>query len=85
MLFHDLPLDAEERPERIVVLEEALSQLEAQDKRLAGAVHQFYFVGYTTAEMALFNGVSEKTIDRDLKRARIVLRQFMEEVLKSQR
>jgi len=85
ILFLNLPLEAQERPERIVVLEEALSRLEAEDKRLADVVHQFYFVGYTTAEMALFNGVSEKTIDRDLRRARIVLRQLMEEVLKNQR
>ena len=85
ILFRDLPVDAEERPERIVVLEEALSKLESQDQRLANAVHQFYFVGYSTAEMALFNAVSEKTIDRDLKKARILLRQLMEEVVRNQR
>lgn len=85
ILFRDLPLDAEERPERIVVLEEALSRLESAHKRLADAVHQFYYVGYSTAEMARFNGVSEKTIDRDLKKARILLRQLMEEILRTQR
>jgi RNA polymerase sigma factor (TIGR02999 family) len=79
ILFRDLPLDAEERPERIVLLEEALSKLDSQDGRLSDAVHQFYFVGYTAAEMARFNGVSEKTIDRDLKKARILLRKLMEE------
>jgi RNA polymerase sigma factor (TIGR02999 family) len=84
ILFRNLPQDAEERPENIVLLEEALSKLDLQDKRLADAVHQFYFVGYNTAEMARFNGVSEKTIDRDLKKARILLRKLMEESLKTQ-
>jgi DNA-directed RNA polymerase specialized sigma24 family protein len=30
--------------------------------------------------MARFNGVSEKTVDRELKRARILLRKMLEEV-----
>jgi len=79
IVFRDLPSDAEERPERILLLEEALSRLESEDQRLANAVHQFYFMGYNTSEMALFSGVSEKTVDRDLKRARIVLRRLMDQ------
>jgi RNA polymerase sigma factor (TIGR02999 family) len=83
ILFRDLSTDAEERPERVVVLDEALSRLDADNKRLAATVHQFYFLGYSTTEMARFNSVSEKTIDRDLKRARIALRRLMEDSLKS--
>ena len=80
ILFCDLPSDAEAVPERIVLLEEALIRLEADNARLATVVHQFYFLSYTAAEMAHVNGVNEKTIDRDLKKARILLRQIMEEI-----
>jgi DNA-directed RNA polymerase specialized sigma24 family protein len=83
ILFRDLPADAEELPERIVLLEEALSKLELENKRLADAVHQFYFLGYSTADMARFNAVNEKTIDRDLRKARLVLRKLMEDLPKA--
>jgi DNA-directed RNA polymerase specialized sigma24 family protein len=76
-VFHDLPTAAEDRPTRIILLEEALARLEAADHRLANTLHQFYFAGYSTAEMAIFAGVSEKTVDRDLKRARILLRKIL--------
>ena len=79
-LFRDLPAEAEERPARIVMLEEAVAKLGAGDKRLADVVHQFYYLGYTTSEMARFSGVSEKTVDRDLKKARAVLRKMLEEM-----
>jgi RNA polymerase sigma factor (TIGR02999 family) len=79
-VFETMPNDAQERPERIILLEEALARLEAGDRQLAAAIHQFYFAGYTTAEMARFAGVSEKTIDRELKRARVMLKKIMEEL-----
>ena len=81
ILFRDLAAEAETTPERVVILDEALSRLEADNKRLADVVHEFYFLGYSTANMAEFNGVSEKTIDRDLKKARILLRRLMEQSL----
>jgi RNA polymerase sigma-70 factor (ECF subfamily) len=84
ILFRDLPTDADERPERVVLVEEALTRLASENKRLADAVHQFYFLGYSTAEMARFSGVNEKTVDRDLKKARIILRKMMEDALKAE-
>jgi RNA polymerase sigma factor (TIGR02999 family) len=78
-LFRDLPAEAQERPDRIIRLEEAVSRLAASDKRLADVVHQFYYAGYSVSEMARFAGVSEKTVDRDLKKARTVLRKMLEE------
>ena len=57
-----------------------MARLEAADGRLAQAVQQFYYAGYSTAEMARFAGVSEKTVDRDLKRARVMLRKIMEDL-----
>jgi RNA polymerase sigma-70 factor, ECF subfamily len=79
-VFQDLPAAAEDRPERVILLEEALARLERVDRRLADALQQFYFAGYSTAEMAIFAGVSEKTVDRDLKRARVLLRKIFEEL-----
>jgi len=79
LLARDLAAEAEDRPDRIVALEEALERLDASDKRLADAIHQFYFLGYSTAEMALCNGVSEKTVDRDLRKARVLMRKLMED------
>lgn len=82
ILFRDLPTDAEERPERIVILEEALTRLASENQRLADAIHQAYFLGYSAQEIAQLTGVSEKTVDRDLKKARIILRKMMEDSLK---
>jgi RNA polymerase sigma factor (TIGR02999 family) len=79
-LFRDLPAQAEERPERFIVLDEALARLTAEDQRLAESIQQFYFLGYTIPEIASLSGLSEKTIDRDLKRARTVLRKYLDEL-----
>src|SRR6266704_3694200 len=78
--FSNLPAEADEKPERIILLEEALARVEAEDKRLAEVVRQFYYAGYSIADMARFSGVSEKTVDRDLKKARIILRKLLEEL-----
>lgn len=78
ILFQNLASEAEDRPERIVALDEALTQLNASNKRLAEVIHQFYFLGYSTEEMARCSGISEKTVDRDLKKARILIRKSME-------
>lgn len=78
-LFKDLPAEAEERPMRIILLEEALAKLGSADNRLAEVVHQFYYAGYSIQEMAHFVGMSEKTVDRELKKARSALRKLMEE------
>ncbi|PWT80291.1 MAG: hypothetical protein C5B44_05490 [Acidobacteria bacterium] len=79
-IFYDLPASADERPARMILLEEALARLETADRRLAETLQQFYFAGYSIAEMAIFADVSEKTIDRNLKRARVLLRKIFEEV-----
>jgi RNA polymerase sigma factor (TIGR02999 family) len=78
--FRDLPAEAEERPERFIILEEALARLSAEDERLAQALQQFYYLGYSIPEMAALSGLSEKTIDRDLKKARILLRKYLDDL-----
>ena len=81
--FNNLAAEAEEKPDRIILLEEALARIEAQDKRLAEVVSQFYYAGYSISDMARFVGVSEKTVDRELKKARTILRKMMEEIVKA--
>jgi RNA polymerase sigma factor (TIGR02999 family) len=78
--LRDLPAQAEERPERFIALDEALARLASEDQRLADSLQQFYFLGYTIPEMAAVSGVSEKTIDRDLKKARTLLRKYLEDL-----
>jgi DNA-directed RNA polymerase specialized sigma24 family protein len=73
----NLPCEAEERPDRYIALDEALAALEHSDPELAVLIHQFYFAGYAIEEMAKFADVSEKTIDRALKRARVLLKMRM--------
>lgn len=79
-VFLDLAGEAEERPERILVLEEALVRLEQADSHLAEMIHQFHFFGYSIQEMARFGEVSEKTVDRALKRARVLLKKLILEI-----
>jgi RNA polymerase sigma factor (TIGR02999 family) len=81
VVFANLSTEAEERPDRIIVLEEALAVIERSDKHLADILDQYYYACYSIAEMAQFGGVSEKTIDRDLKRARTLLKKTVEKLL----
>ena len=81
VLFDNLAAEADERPERIIILEEALALIENGDKRLSDVINQFYYGGYSVSEMASFAGVSEKTIDRDLKKARTLLKKTVEKLL----
>jgi RNA polymerase sigma factor (TIGR02999 family) len=76
--FRNLPVEAEERPERFILIEEALAKLETEAPRLAESIQQFYFLGYTISEMAALSCLSEKTVDRDLKKARTLLRKLLD-------
>jgi len=69
---------ARKKPERIILLEEAMEFIEVNDQRLSDVLDQYYFAGYSIPEMARYTGVSEKSIDRELKRARALLRRTME-------
>ena len=79
--FTDLPADAHERPERVILLEEAVARLCTLDNRLGNVVHQFYYAGYSISEIARFAGQNEKTVDRALSKARTLLRKMVEEMM----
>lgn len=73
----NLPAEAEARPEGVLMLEEALERLENEDAQLADLVKLHYFAGYSSVEIARFLGINEKTVDRHLNRARVLLRSLM--------
>lgn len=63
------PADAAE----LARLSEALDELGRMDPRLAEVVDLKYFCGFSFAEIARFREVSERTVQRDWEKARLVL------------
>lgn len=62
-----------ESDERIVALDEALTELEKGAPRLARVVECRYFAGFSDAETALALGVTERTVERDWAMAKALL------------
>lgn len=54
-------------------LGDALEELQALDPELAELVDLHFFGGFTFAEVAGFRGVSERTVQRDWRKARLLL------------
>lgn len=65
-----LELAAETPPETLLVVQEALDRLAAEDERKAELVKLRFFVGVTNAEAARLLGVSEPTVKRHWEYAR---------------
>lgn len=59
----------------LVHIGEALDQLAAVDASLAELVDLHFFGGFSLVEIAGFRGVSERTVQRDWRKARMLLRQ----------
>lgn len=78
----NLPGEAEHFPDRWIALDEALAELKTRDPHSWDLVQHFYFLGYPIPQIARLAGVSEKTIDRDLKRARLALKTLVEKILR---
>ena len=76
--FHITPLDTqviEQLPEQreLEHLSEAISDLASRDPRLAELVDLRYFCGFSLVEIARLRGVSERTVQRDWEKARLLL------------
>ena len=70
----DVPaLDTETEPERLVRLSAALDALAQVDAPLAELVDLHFFAGFTHAEIAEMRAVSERTVQRDWRKARLML------------
>jgi RNA polymerase sigma factor (TIGR02999 family) len=60
-------------PEELIALDDALERLGAFDPRLRDVVEYRYFGGLSDAEVAAALGVTERTVQRDWKKARAIL------------
>jgi RNA polymerase sigma factor (TIGR02999 family) len=81
--FHLLPLGDEDAPntddnaEDLSELGEALDELATLDPRLAELVDLRFFCGLTFVEIAGLRGVSERTVLRDWRKARLILHRVL--------
>jgi len=62
-----------ENEEAILRVHEALEDLEQADSRLAQVVQMRYFGGYSEQEIAETLGISDRTVQRDWEKARLIL------------
>lgn len=76
--FDEGAIGAEEQPEVLLQLDEALTRLAAVEPRLARVVECRFFGGLTEEEIAEALGVTVRTVQRDWAKARMLLRRAME-------
>jgi RNA polymerase sigma factor (TIGR02999 family) len=62
-----------ENEETVLKVHEALEDLEKVDQRLAQVAQMRYFGGYSEAEIAETLAVTERTVQRDWEKARLIL------------
>ncbi len=60
-------------PDEMTALRDALADLEEADAPLASLVDLKFFCGLSTAEIASLRGVSERTVERDWHKVRLLL------------
>jgi RNA polymerase sigma factor (TIGR02999 family) len=73
-LSTELVADLPAGEETILKVHEALEVLAQADARLAQVVEMRYFGGYSEREIAETLGVTERTVQRDWEKARLILR-----------
>jgi RNA polymerase sigma factor (TIGR02999 family) len=66
-------VEATAEPEHLQRISDALDELETVDPDLAKVVDLKFFCGFTLAEVANMQGVTERTVQRQWKRARLLL------------
>ena len=66
-------VDGELGPEELLRLDRALMQLELDEPRLAGLVELRFFAGLSVGDIATLQSVSERTLNRDWRRAKAEL------------
>ncbi len=74
----DEALAAEEQPDALLALNDALEQLAAAEPRLARVVECRFFGGLTEQETAAALGLTARTVQRDWVKARVLLRHALE-------
>jgi RNA polymerase sigma factor (TIGR02999 family) len=76
--FHITQIDSQIVDERLderelTRLSDALDELAGRDERLAQIVDLKYFCGFSFADIAALRGASERTVQRDWEKARLIL------------
>jgi RNA polymerase sigma factor (TIGR02999 family) len=71
-------LAAEDQPDALLVLDDALDQLASTEPRLARVVECRFFGGLTEQETADALGLTTRTVQRDWVKARVLLRRALE-------
>jgi len=69
----------EVRPEELEQLDSALHVLAAADPSLAQLVDLHFFGGFSLTELAALQGVSDRTIQRNWRKARLLLHRAMQD------
>ncbi len=72
--FNDDALAADDAPQALLDINEALTRVEAIDPRLARVVEYRFFGGLSEEEIAQALGVTVRTVQRDWAKARMLLR-----------
>jgi RNA polymerase sigma factor (TIGR02999 family) len=73
----DDEIAAEDQPEALLELNEALERLSAMDPRLGQVVECRFFGGLSEVETAEALGVTSRTVQRDWAKAKMLLRRMM--------
>ncbi len=63
----------------LAALDGALEQMRSLDEPLSQTVEMHFFAGMTIVEIAQARNVSSRTVDRDLKKARLLLAELLEQ------
>lgn len=71
------PAASAEGPDQLEALGEALDGLSTLDRPLAELVDLHFFCGFAFGEIAAMRGVSERTVYRDWRKARLLLRRTL--------
>ena len=66
-----------QRPERLIALDDALTDLAAFDARKVQIIERRYFGGMTVQEVAQSLGISDTTVERETRNAQLWLFQHM--------
>jgi RNA polymerase sigma factor (TIGR02999 family) len=72
--FDENLVGSDDEPGALLQIDEALTRLARVDARLAQVVEYRFFGAMTNAEIAESLGVTERTVDRDWQKARLLLR-----------
>jgi RNA polymerase sigma factor (TIGR02999 family) len=76
-LWTDFEQDLDQGGEGILQVHEALQELEQVDERAALMVQMRFFAGYSDKEIAETLDVTERTVQRDWEKAKVLLRMIL--------